>query len=61
MFTTTFFRGKVKPLCCMADITRSALSFTAVSGSPTITYWNPVSVTTSIVMGMASIPCRAAP
>ena len=60
MLTTTVLLGNVNPASLMAHFTRSVLSFTAVSGNPTITICVPQSKVVSIVTIVASMPCTAA-
>ena len=60
MFTTICLLGSFSPLNSRADLMRSWLSFTALSGRPTRKKRMPRRAFTSIVTCMASMPCRAA-
>jgi hypothetical protein len=56
-FTVIRRAGKEKPLFWMAERTRSRLSRTAASGSPTtLSAGRPPAVSTSTAIGIASIP-----
>ena len=59
-FTVIFCAGKSKPLCKIAARTRSRLSFTSVSGSPTIlNCGSPLARCVSTSTNGASIPVSA--
>src|SRR5574344_926769 len=58
---TTCLRGIGIRLYCNADMMRSWLSLTALSGNPTRKNLMPCEILTSIVTKMALMPCTAAP